>query len=85
MTSKQIIKELVKTTLNKNQTKALEEFIDNLGVDVFKNSTLLKVINKNELSSVPTELAKWVVASGRRSDEMAKQRQKEIELFTQKP
>ena len=85
MTSKQIIKELVKTTLNKNQTQALEEFIDNLGVDVFKNSTLLKVINRNDLDSVPTELARWVVESGRRSDEMAIQLQKEIELFTQTP
>lgn len=85
MTSKQIIKELVKTTLNKNQILALEEFIDNLGVDVFKNSTLLKVINKNEFESVPTELSRWVIQSGRRSDTMAKQRQKEIELFTQTP
>jgi lysozyme len=85
MTSKQIIKELVKTTLNKNQTQALEEFIDNLGVDVFKNSTLLKVINRNDLDSVPDELARWTVESGRRSDAMVKQRQKEIELFTQTP
>ena len=85
MTSKQIIKELVKTTLNKNQTQALEEFIDNLGLDVFKNSTLLKVINRNDLDSVPDELARWIVDSGRRSDAMVKQRQKEIELFTQTP
>ena len=85
MTSKQIIKELVKTTLNENQIQALEKFIDNLGVDVFKNSTLLKVINRNELKSVPNEMARWVVESGRKSDEMARQRQKEIELFTQTP
>jgi lysozyme len=85
MTPKQIIKEFVKTKLNKNQTQALEQFIDNLGVDVFKNSTLLKVINRNEFDAVPKELGRWIISSGRKSDEMVKQRQKEIELFTQTP
>jgi len=76
------IKELVKTKLNKNQTQAIEMFIEHLGSDVFKNSTLLKVLNKNELGSVPTELARWCMASGRHSEEMAQQRQIEIDLFT---
>lgn len=76
------IKELVKTKLNKNQTEAIESFIEHLGIDVFKNSTLLKVLNKNEFDAVPMELSRWVMSSGRRSEAMVHQRQIEINLFT---
>ena len=58
-------------------------FIDSMGEDVFKNSTLLKVINKNELDQVPAELKRWDIQSGRRSDELAALRIKEIDLFNQ--
>jgi len=83
MSSKQVIKDLVRVKLTKNQTQALVSFIDSMGEDVFKNSTLLKVINKNELDQVPAELKRWDIQSGRRSDELAALRIKEIDLFNQ--
>lgn len=83
MSSKQVIKDLVRVKLTKNQTLALVSFIDSMGEDVFKNSTLLKVINKNELDQVPAELKRWDIQSGRRSDELAALRIKEIDLFNQ--
>ena len=83
MSSKQIIKDLVKVTLTKNQQAALESFVDSMGEDVFKNSTLLKAINKNELDTVPAELARWNVQSGKRSVELDALRQQEIDLFNQ--
>lgn len=76
------IRELVKVNLNSNQEQAIAMFVEHLGTDVFKNSTLLKVLNKNDLASVPNELARWVMDSGRRSEEMVQQRQIEIDLFT---
>lgn len=79
---KPTLKDLVKVELTQNQTQALEMFISHLGTDVFKNSTLLKVLNKNDLDSVPRELSRWVIDSGRRSEEMTQQRQIEIDLFT---
>lgn len=79
---KSSIKELVKTKLNKNQTQAIEMFIEHMGVDVFKNSTLLKVLNRNELELVPQELARWIRLNGKFSTEMVEQRQIEIDLFT---
>jgi lysozyme len=83
--SKQAIKNLVKVDLNKNQIQALTSFIDNQGVTAFKNSNLLKTINRGDFESVPTELNKWVMNSGRRDTELESLRQTEIDLFTKQP
>lgn len=80
--SKKAIKDLVRVDLNKNQTQAIGLFVEHLGVTVFKNSTLLKVLNKQEFDLVPQELARWVKTNGRVSEEMIEQRQIEIDLFT---
>lgn len=77
-----LIKELVRTELTKNQTLALESFIKDRGEEIFKNSNLLKVINKGDFESVPSELAKWTVENGRRRPDLELLRQKEITLFT---
>lgn len=79
------LKELIKVSLNKNQTQAIESFVEHLGIDVFKNSTLLKVLNKNDFDLVPQELARWIKTNGRVSEEMIEQRQIEIDLFTKLP
>lgn len=76
------IKELVRTELTKNQTLALESFIKDRGEEIFKNSNLLKVINRGDFDAVPNELAKWIVDNGRRLPELAELREKEIALFT---
>jgi lysozyme len=77
-----LIKELVRTELTKNQTLALESFIIDRGEEIFKNSNLLKVINKGDFDAVPKELSKWVIESGRVRPELEELRQKEIKLFT---
>ena len=76
------IKELVRTELTKNQTLALESFIKDRGEEIFKNSNLLKVINRGDFDAVPNELAKWIVDNGKRCSELIELREKEIELFT---
>jgi lysozyme len=83
--SKKAISDLVKTKLNNNQTQAIELFVEHLGVNMFKNSTLLKVLNKNEFDLVPQELARWIRNNGRVSEQMIEQRQIEIDLFTKQP
>ena len=77
-----LIKELVRIELTKNQILALDSFITDRGEEIFKNSNLLKVNNKGDLNSVPVELAKWVIDSGRLRPELELLRQKEIALFT---
>ena len=76
------IKELVRTELTKNQILALESFIEDRGEEIFKNSNLLKVINKGDFDAVPNEFAKWIVDNGRRVPELIELREKEINLFT---
>jgi lysozyme len=76
------IKELVRTELTKNQILALESFITDRGEEIFKNSNLLKVINKGDFGAVPNELSKWVIDNGRRRPELELLRQKEITLFS---
>ena len=77
----QSITELVKVKLTNNQLQALESFINDRGLEIFKNSTLLKVINRNEFDQVPSELRKWSVSNGRKSIELADLREQEIALF----
>ena len=77
-----IIKELVRVELTKNQTLALESFIEDRGDVIFKNSNLLKVINRGDFDAVPKELARWTVENGRVRPELELLRQKEITLFT---
>ena len=45
------VKALVKTKLNKNQSAAIESFIEDRGVIIFKNSKLLKILNSGDFKS----------------------------------
>jgi lysozyme len=82
MTPEQAIKELVRVELNDHQTHALISFINDRGVSAFKNSNLLKVINRGEFDQVPKELNRWVVNSGQKYQNLVELRQQEVELFT---
>ncbi len=80
--TEKLVKDLVKVKLTESQTAAIVSFVDDRGTTIFKNSNLLKVINKNDFEAVPTELAKWVIENGRHRPELEVLRQKEITLFT---
>jgi len=82
MTPEQAIKELVRVELSVNQTRAITSFIQDRGVNAFKNSNLLKVINRGEFEQVPNQLSRWTVDSGRTYQHLVELRQQEIELFT---
>jgi lysozyme len=81
--TEKLVKDLVKVKLTESQTAAIVSFINDRGTTIFKNSNLLKVINKNDFGLVPTELAKWVIENGRHRPELELLRQKEISLFTE--
>lgn len=80
--AKKLIKELVKVTLTDNQTAALESFVNDRGAAIFKNSSLLKAINRNDFDAAVQELKKWTLDSGRQKQELVELREKEITLFT---
>ena len=79
---KKILKELVRVKLTANQLLAIESFVADRGEEIFKNSNLLKVINRGDFDMVPVELLKWIISNGRVRPELELLRQKEIALFT---
>lgn len=80
--TKKLIRDLVKVDLTRSQTSALESFIEDRGAAIFRNSNLLKAINRNDFDAAIVEFRKWVVDSGRQRDDLVELREKEIALFT---
>ncbi len=56
-------------------------FAYNCGVQAFKNSTLLKKINANQLDEVPNQLMKWINANGKALPGLWRRRLAEALLF----
>ena len=71
----------VKVDLKPHQFDALVSFTFNVGNGAFKNSTLLKVLNKGLHDEVPSQLARWVYSGGRKIQGLIYRRDKEINLW----
>ncbi len=80
--TKKLIKDLVKVELTKSQISALESFINDRGISIFRNSSLLKAINRKDFDSAIIEFRKWILDAGRPSSVLADLREQEITLFT---
>ena len=82
--AKQVSK-LVTSPLNQNQINAVVSFAYNVGVGNLKNSTLLKLINKdhNQLA-ISNEFLKWTNAGGEKSKGLEKRRIKESQIYFKK-
>ena len=81
-TFEKIVKDNVKVPLNQNQFDALVSFVFNVGGGNFKNSTLLKVLNKGDYSAAAGEFSKWVYCGGKKLPGLVRRRQAEAELFS---
>ncbi|WP_412058351.1 lysozyme [Bartonella sp. DGB2] len=77
----QAVDGLVGVELNDNQFSALVSFCFNVGVDAFERSTLLKKLNQGDYTCVPSELAKWVQAGGKRVVGLVNRRAAEAGLW----
>ena len=71
----------VKVTLNQNQFDALVSFTFNVGVGAFTASTLLKLINQQQYTAVPTQFLRWVRSGGQVVQGLVNRRQNEISLW----
>lgn len=71
----------VKVALNQNQFDALVSFTFNVGVGAFTSSTLLKVLNQQQYTAVPTQLLRWVRSGGQVVQGLVNRRQNEISLW----
>jgi len=73
--------ECIKTALNQNQFDALVAFAFNIGINAFKESTLLKEINQGKLQEAPVQLRRWIHSGGQVSRGLVNRREKEVALW----
>lgn len=73
--------ELITVVLDQYQTDALIDFIYNVGIKNFTNSTLLKKLNLGYYEAAADEFLVWKYASGQVMVGLEKRRQRELELF----
>lgn len=72
---------LVYVDLTQNEFDAVVIFCFNVGIDAFKKSTLLKLLNQGDYKSVPEQLMRWTKAGGKQSSGLINRRKAEIMLW----
>lgn len=72
---------LIKVKLNANQFGALVSFAYNVGLEAFKNSTLLRLLNAGDYKSVPDQLRRWNKNDGKVMKGLTNRREAEIVLW----
>lgn len=73
---------LVTVPLSQNQFDALVSWVYNLGSSNFQASTMLKVINANDMVNVPAQIMRWNKAGGKVLEGLTRRRQAEADLFS---
>ena len=79
------VERLVKVPLTDNQFGALVSFVFNVGVEAFRTSTLLRLLNAGNYNAVPLQLARWnkITVKGRKvpSEGLTNRRAAEVGLW----
>jgi lysozyme len=75
------VRKLIKVKLNNNQFGALVSFAYNIGLEAFKNSTLLRLLNSGDYSSVPAQMRRWNKNDGKVMKGLINRREDEIKLW----
>jgi lysozyme len=71
----------VEVHLNQTQFDALVSFVFNVGIGAFRDSTLLRLLNRGQYDSVPKQLNRWVFSQGQKLDSLIARRKAEGRLF----
>ena len=72
---------LVKVSINQNQFDTLISLIYNIGVENFKQSTLLKFINDKLFDKLPDQFRRWKYINKVVSKGLLNRREEEIKLW----
>jgi len=72
---------LVDVELADGQYAALCDFVFNVGIGNFRNSTLRKRVNAGDYDRVPFEFRRWVFAGGKKLPGLLTRREKEVVLY----
>lgn len=71
----------INVRLTANQFTTLVSFAFNVGDQAFKDSTLVKRLNKGDYASVPQELLRWNISGGKINNGLINRRAAEIGLW----
>lgn len=74
---------LVRISLEQSEFDALVDFVFNLGIGNFRDSTLLRLINQNALREAADEFPKWDMCGGQHLAGLRKRRLAEQAEFLQ--
>lgn len=75
------IENLVHVDISDTRFCALVSFAFNVGIEAFKNSTLLKLLNQGEASQVPAQLLRWTKCEGKELLGLKRRRDAEANLW----
>lgn len=75
------VAKLIKVKLNANQFGALVSFAYNIGLEAFKNSTLLRLLNAGALYAIPEQMRRWNKNDGKVMKGLVNRREDEIKLW----
>lgn len=75
------VRKLIKVRLNDNQFGALVSFAYNIGLEAFKKSTLLRLLNTGDYNSVPAQMRRWNKNDGKVMQGLINRREDEIKLW----
>ena len=73
---------MIKVNLTDGQMAACLSFAFNVGHRAFRDSTLLKKLNKSDFKGALAEFERWVYDNGKYVEGLKNRRHKEMELFT---
>jgi lysozyme len=79
--ARRYVRTFVKAPLTQNQFNALVSFTFNVGTNAFSSSTLLKNLNAEMYSSIPTQMRRWKYDDGKVVQGLINRREHEIELW----
>lgn len=72
------VTDAVAVDLSANQYDALVSYVFNVGVQAFRDSTLLRLLNEGNYAAVPGQLRRWVHAGGKVDPGLIRRRESEI-------
>jgi lysozyme len=75
------VEKALEVELTQNQFDALVSWTYNLGPTNLNRSTMLKVVNANNMSEVPTQIKRWNKAGGKILDGLVRRRKAEALMF----
>jgi lysozyme len=75
------IANLVRIPLEQCQFDALVALAYNIGLQAFERSTLLRLLNANDLKNAAGQFGRWVYAGGQRMEGLVRRRAAETALF----